>query len=578
MPDFTTALSVPMPAPAAPPAEWTPHQGALETDDAQAFRHELARADRQDARAPERRGAPESRGANERLPAEAAVRGDEASQTPVPPEQTSSAGEIDCDEGSCPPDAAPPIRRDPAIDPDKPSAPEIPAASELSPVIDRPTASETKPLAPDVALFALPQVPMQPVLTTPSGAQPPLPHSLASTTPANSNRESADAASPAPANSLPSAAAPGAPSGMRSGASVSPASVAHAENIVPGTVVPGLSAVPPPVPTNAPLSMPSGLQGDTGAQPAGTTNSAAAATPVETTLPPAATATPEVPVAIGAGAQAFLQPGERAADFANERAGEPGVPQSPAAKAAGTTAALAAMTILDQKDIAAPPGAPRIPAVPDSSAPAPAGSAANLSTSKAGAAGFKAELAARADTAPTPVSAPPSAPGVASLQHPSAPNRPAMVQAQTNPARIPAEALAYEITRHQANGVNRFEIRLDPPELGRIEVRLEVANDGSTRAHLSADRADTLDLLQRDARGLERALNAAGLKTERDGIAFSLRQDGAEAGLGREAREGNRNSAGGSTFVSFAEDEEPSAPAAAQPAGRYSTMRINIVI
>jgi flagellar hook-length control protein FliK len=56
----------------------------------------------------------------------------------------------------------------------------------------------------------------------------------------------------------------------------------------------------------------------------------------------------------------------------------------------------------------------------------------------------------------------------------------------------------------RSRGKNRFEIRLDPPELGRIEVRIDVDHDGNAR--LTVDRADTYDLLRRDAAGLERAL------------------------------------------------------------------------
>ena len=72
-------------------------------------------------------------------------------------------------------------------------------------------------------------------------------------------------------------------------------------------------------------------------------------------------------------------------------------------------------------------------------------------------------------------------------------------------------------------GKNNFAIRLDPPELGRIEVKLSVDRQGQVTSHLIADRADTLDLLRRDASGLERALQDAGLKTAGDGLQFSLR-------------------------------------------------------
>jgi len=41
-----------------------------------------------------------------------------------------------------------------------------------------------------------------------------------------------------------------------------------------------------------------------------------------------------------------------------------------------------------------------------------------------------------------------------------------------------------------------------------------------------AERPETLEMLQRDARGLERALQDAGLKTESGGLSFGLRGDG----------------------------------------------------
>ncbi|HKO19329.1 MAG TPA: flagellar hook-length control protein FliK, partial [Acidobacteriaceae bacterium] len=72
-------------------------------------------------------------------------------------------------------------------------------------------------------------------------------------------------------------------------------------------------------------------------------------------------------------------------------------------------------------------------------------------------------------------------------------------------------------------GDKHFDIRLDPPELGRIEVRLKVDREGQISSHLIADRPDTLALLRRDGTGLERALQDAGFKTAGDGLQFSLR-------------------------------------------------------
>jgi flagellar hook-length control protein FliK len=87
---------------------------------------------------------------------------------------------------------------------------------------------------------------------------------------------------------------------------------------------------------------------------------------------------------------------------------------------------------------------------------------------------------------------------------------------------VPISGVAVEIVSRAEDGLRRFEIRLDPPELGRIDVRLDVDNGGNVRSRLTVDRPETLDLLRRDAPQLERALQHAGLNTE-GGLQFSLR-------------------------------------------------------
>jgi flagellar hook-length control protein FliK len=80
-----------------------------------------------------------------------------------------------------------------------------------------------------------------------------------------------------------------------------------------------------------------------------------------------------------------------------------------------------------------------------------------------------------------------------------------------------------EIVARSKAGESRFELRLDPPELGRIDVRIDVDKNGAVRSHLIVDRAETLDLLQRDARQLEKTLQSAGLDTSKGGLEFTLR-------------------------------------------------------
>ena len=54
----------------------------------------------------------------------------------------------------------------------------------------------------------------------------------------------------------------------------------------------------------------------------------------------------------------------------------------------------------------------------------------------------------------------------------------AAAAAPTQAAPVPVAGLAVEIAAQAQAGKQRFEIRLDPPELGRIDVRLEIDRDG----------------------------------------------------------------------------------------------------
>ena len=90
------------------------------------------------------------------------------------------------------------------------------------------------------------------------------------------------------------------------------------------------------------------------------------------------------------------------------------------------------------------------------------------------------------------------------------------------------EQVAVQIRRAVAAGNDRISIRLHPAELGRVQVRLEVADDGHVRALITAERPETLDLMQRDLRGLERALQDAGLKTDPGSLSFGLQDQQGE--------------------------------------------------
>jgi flagellar hook-length control protein FliK len=84
------------------------------------------------------------------------------------------------------------------------------------------------------------------------------------------------------------------------------------------------------------------------------------------------------------------------------------------------------------------------------------------------------------------------------------------------------------VTKAVQEGVDRITIKLQPPELGRIDVRLEIGVDGRIQAVFAAERPATVEILQRDVRELERALQNAGLSTESGGLSFGLKQNGGQ--------------------------------------------------
>jgi flagellar hook-length control protein FliK len=93
-------------------------------------------------------------------------------------------------------------------------------------------------------------------------------------------------------------------------------------------------------------------------------------------------------------------------------------------------------------------------------------------------------------------------------------------------ATVPISGLSVAIAAHAEAGNNSFEIRLDPPELGRIDVRLDVDREGKVTSHVMVDRPETLDVLRRDAPQLQRSLEQSGLKTSDNSLQFSLRDQG----------------------------------------------------
>jgi flagellar hook-length control protein FliK len=115
------------------------------------------------------------------------------------------------------------------------------------------------------------------------------------------------------------------------------------------------------------------------------------------------------------------------------------------------------------------------------------------------------------------------------IQQPQAPSASTPVPATqlsvtaATAAAVPLNGLALQIAVSAQSGKSRFEIRLDPAELGRIDVRIDVDRHGQVTSHLTVEKPETLAMLRQDAPQLQRALDNAGFKTGDSGLQFSLR-------------------------------------------------------
>ena len=92
------------------------------------------------------------------------------------------------------------------------------------------------------------------------------------------------------------------------------------------------------------------------------------------------------------------------------------------------------------------------------------------------------------------------------------------------------------IVQNASTGQDTMRIQLRPDHLGRVDVKLTML-DGRVTAQVVAESREALEILRADSKGLEKALNEAGLKTDSDSLNFSMR---GEDGSGAMARDGGR--------------------------------------
>ncbi|MGN7999372.1 flagellar hook-length control protein FliK [Sphingomonas sp. 22176] len=91
-------------------------------------------------------------------------------------------------------------------------------------------------------------------------------------------------------------------------------------------------------------------------------------------------------------------------------------------------------------------------------------------------------------------------------------------------------SLGVEIARKVDAGEDTLRVRMNPAELGRVEVTLAFDDKGRVQATMRAESQHTLELLRQEAPDLGRALDQAGIRSDASSFRFESRDGGTSSG------------------------------------------------
>ncbi|RYZ13025.1 MAG: flagellar hook-length control protein FliK [Alphaproteobacteria bacterium] len=357
------------------------------------------------------------------------------------------------------------------------SEPEVASAAKevAKEAAPKETVTKDESTTPDTNVAAQPAQPQQPQPTPAVNSAEAILAGLTQTAPTDAPTTEAGTATPAIDAAAPAAPAAAAPAGAAETSAAAAATAAQAA----------------PKPATAP--QPTAPQADAAAEPTAQAI-APAATPATAPSAPAQTAQAAPPTAADTAAP-LSAPGEERTSATVEAA------NTSSNKTAATSAT--------------------------STAADPAASKAQGTQSKT--AQVAANVAAEATPDIKPDAAPPA---TTTTVDPLATARSATETAraaQTSPALQNAPATTIQVYQRMVERFDgraqRYEVRLDPAELGRVDVRIEVGADKKVHAVLAAHDSAALSDLMRGQRSLERALNDAGFDLAEGGIRFELSSD-----------------------------------------------------
>lgn len=88
--------------------------------------------------------------------------------------------------------------------------------------------------------------------------------------------------------------------------------------------------------------------------------------------------------------------------------------------------------------------------------------------------------------------------------------------------QAPTQDFAKLLARRLDSGATQFELRLDPPSLGRVDAQLKLADDGENILALKFEHRATLELFARDETALRTALDSSGFEFTNQNVVFEI--------------------------------------------------------
>ncbi len=146
----------------------------------------------------------------------------------------------------------------------------------------------------------------------------------------------------------------------------------------------------------------------------------------------------------------------------------------------------------------------------------------------------------------------------------------------------PTEQIALKIQKAFEGNADKISIKLDPANLGKVDIQFEVAKNGTVKANISASEPETLRLLKQDTTGLIQAFQNAGLEAEDQNLNFSMNQnqqdpEGHKKGLAEHANNKNLEETSFEELVEDMSHLSPTELAYSALAHKINT-RINMVV